>query len=337
MSDLLVVKDVQRERGTGGPSPQSGIYGVKDDTSLHAQLQRELNLNDLVLPVDPEIRLVVKHHEGNSHVEFISVESARLILGTPKECKDYNPPSIQVWGASKNKSEVICGLKIEDMDCHLDLIYIHDSDDIILLNRGDMPVLRNSSPASTTTERSIPAWDTCRIQSGSWWLQKLVELQLRPRRYLLRHGQEVGSKRLAPRDEVPSKKLRGPAGTISRHPSHRNSNQVDTAHDARGLGLQRKNHTVEIVDIATGEVEYTLKRTSDWQSDTRNSKALAADLVEGSCITRVLVKVVGPKTSSRSDDIQHVQSAKAWLNEFRAHRHLQHVRHKTQSRLYAFH
>lgn len=320
----------------GNLSTQRQIGHVKPEAAAVSEvfaqesLQEHFGFETLKLCWNPRVRFLFKHAEGNSVISVKPEAAQQEIAAEPAGVlrRPGEPLVVKLLGSLQSRSEVKSTLTVKSIRC--DLYYSPNSDNVVLYNTSSRPL---SVVSSSGTGKSVDPRVSTTMVPEYWKLSNghdSVDLQLLPCRYFLEIEEKTSTAVRRPADEglsQPSAKRAKMAGVSTSTTKSSVIFCLETPTTVwTGVNIG-ENQLVKVIDIVTGDIEYSVRRLTNWAHQTRCSEAFKAIIDDGkSDPEAVVVKVIAkPCMDNSSDSEVTMQAAKAWLREFHMHRRLQHV------------
>ncbi|KUI64127.1 Serine/threonine-protein kinase tousled-like 2 [Cytospora mali] len=319
---VLAKEQVAVRYAAGGNATAPEVVG---QARLPDSPQDLLSFDKLNLSCDPRVRLFFKHAEGNSAIN-IEPEAIRQEISTEPAGilrRPVDPLVVKLLGSLQSRCEIKCVLAVKSMRC--ELYYSPNSDNAILVNRTSGRISVKSSSGSA---KFVDPWGQTTLSPASWTLSlrgDTVDLKLLPRRYSLKIEEKTtlasaSGKRLADTGLCgPGKKTKLLAGPSSHMVDSKAISCPETVW--AGVDLQ-ENQLVKVTDRVTGHVEYSIRRLASWAFKRTSREAFTAILDDGTSKPEVVVvKIIA---TPYGDNASTINAAKAWLQEFKMHRSLEH-------------
>lgn len=254
----------------------------------------------------------------------------------PSFSGDAEAEQFRLLGATHNHTDTECTLKTGSIQ--IAIMFIPWVDQALLVNKSARPlcVTKKNSDGSNAPDMLLPRKSTI-LDPGYWALQgngDYLRLQLRPCRYSLLLEVETKKRRAGPAGPAPPLKA-ARVSAAERGPGE--GSVLDLDPEQTGKGLVRRalpddigslasygvplDHTLFMVDRATGHNEYSIKRLDSWILRREYGVIFRAAWRQGEQAQLVIIKMHKPQGP---DTVQ--QAIWRWRREVKVHRILRHER-----------
>lgn len=324
----IFAKVPSRDLDEAGPAQSehvsvSGVFfrpGLQELDEYQDELQQSLGIEQLKLDCQPRIRLV-----------FIQSGTQSLALN-PDDGEEWTERAYsesghelaaRVLGAKHGATQLSCNCEYNDLK--MTISFVPYGDDALLYNRTSNLLCVESVPNQLSVFEVEPK-DFATIYPGCWRIRTAktsLEFRLRPRRYRIVIGRET-KKRSAGQASSARRIRNGVAEAPPPEEPEPSSKTVTRQAQSTGLGPSGlvRNETLNMIDEATGNIEYSIKCLD--RLETKSTfEIFKAVLRDGSPKAEV-VAVKMPKLgyemySTIANDMRH------WQREVDTHRKLRHV------------
>lgn len=278
----------------------------------------------------PQLRVLFQQPKGDTHITLTAEQPVQVPSEAPGE------PSL--LGAMHSRAEI--GWSCRAGRIKVTMLPIPWKEDVLLKNETNDSLFLEYGPDGLDACEIIPRQYAV-IYPGCWQLRNdetTLEFLLRPRRYRLLLKDEA-SKRTADKLLPPSKRSKhstraavtqaaeSPSTLAQDHKTIIRPTAVDVDMLASvGLG---QNQALNLVDGATGRLEYSIKRIDRYLKRGDYADVFKAVWKDGSS-RPVVVAVKLHRIAPTAEPYDIAAAANSWKRELQAHRHLEHVRFNTR-------
>lgn len=284
--------------------------------------QQTMGIHQLELEQAPRLRVLFKQSEEDVHVTLTAEQAEELRVEIP------GAPSM--LGAMHSRAEISCSCKARRVE--FTIFYLPWKDDVLIHNETSYSLFLKSVPNELDVFK-IPPRQYAVVYLGFWQLrddETTVEFLLRPRRYRLLVKDEA-NKRSADQPLPSSKRSKhstefAMAGAVEA-PSVQDQKTIirPTVVDVDilnriGLG---ENQSLNMIDGATGQHEYSLKRIDRYLKRGDYADVFKAIWDNGSSQPAVVAVKLHKITATEPSEI--AAAMKRWKRELQAHESLAHV------------
>ncbi|KAK7743813.1 hypothetical protein SLS53_003832 [Cytospora paraplurivora] len=318
--------DGLREQGVvkSGLISQHGVLKHEQHHDDSDAIPPRLGIHQLELEQAPQLRILFQEYEGDTKVTLTAEKTKKFPVnaaGTPN-----------VLGAMHSRAEIVWSCKAGRIN--VTILPIPWKDNILLFNKGDSTLFVESAPNGLDMFE-IQTSEYAVVYPGFWQLcnrETTLEILLRPRRYRLLLKDDA-MKRTAEQPPPTSKRFKHSTGAAvtgaAEHPSSVAQNQktiirptVVDVDMLTSIGLGQ-NQTLNVVDNATGQLEYSIKRIDGYLKRGDYTDVFKAAWKDGSSQPAV-VAVKLHKVAAAAEPHDIAATARRWKRELEVHRYLEH-------------
>ncbi|KAH8757902.1 kinase-like domain-containing protein [Diaporthe sp. PMI_573] len=306
---------------------QQGIkLGVQPQDDMpdrcHDAIPQKIPLHQLVLERAPQLRVLFQQPEGDTHITLAAEQPAEVHFEAPGE------PN--VLGAMQSRADISWSCSARRIK--ITMFPIPWKEDVLIKNETNNSLFLEYGPDGLDAFEIRPRQYGV-IYPGSWQLRDdktTLEFLLRPRRYRLLLKDQVTKR--ATEHPIPSSKRSKPSSGVVLREATESPLLQDRTTTVRpavvdvdvlvssGFG---ENQTLNMVNSATGQLEYSIKCIDRYlkRGDYADVfKAVWTDVSSQPAV--VAVKIHKIAVAAEANDI--AAAASRWKRELEVHRYLEH-------------